>query len=283
MRATGPSTGDPPWERLLAELATVAAEAGVDASRELAALADRFAAVPDPGTALPADAPPVLGVDAGKGGWVGVLLADGRSRVLAAPGLAALVELARETAPVSVVGVDIPVGLPDAGRRQADVLARRALPGKASSVFTTLTRAAYEATTYAEARAAQVAATGGTSASAQAWALRERILDVDGYVRGGPPARVVEVHPELSFAHLAGGPLVEPKRTPEGQRLRREALRAAGFPLPWLAAGPSYAVDDLLDACAVAWSAARCAVGRAVSFPEVPEVFSDGIPAAIRA
>jgi predicted RNase H-like nuclease len=45
--------------------------------------------------------------------------------------------------------------------------------------------------------------------------------------------------------------------------------------------GQGYAVDDVLDACAVAWSAARHASGFARPLPDPPEVFSDGIPAAI--
>lgn len=262
--------------RLLGDLAALGVRLGVDVSAEVAALEARFAV-----RRLP-DAPPVLGVDAGTGGWVGVLLAAGRARVMAAPRLAGLVELAQESEPVQVVGVDIPIGLPDDGRRQADVLVRRELPGKASSVFNALTRSAYEAPTYPEARVAQVAATRGSGASAQSYGLRARVLDADAYVRSGPPVRVVEVHPELSFARLSGAPILAGKRTPEGRQARVEALRDAGFPVPWLAAGPGYAVDDLLDACAAAWSAARYAVGQAESFPPAPEVFSDGIPAAIR-
>ena len=40
-------------------------------------------------------------------------------------------------------------------------------------------------------------------------------------------------------------------------------------------------LDDLLDACAVAWTARRYAAGTAYSLPDPPEVFSDGLPAAI--
>jgi predicted RNase H-like nuclease len=38
---------------------------------------------------------------------------------------------------------------------------------------------------------------------------------------------------------------------------------------------------DGLDACAVAWTAARYAAGTAYSLPDPPEVFSDNLPAAI--
>ena len=40
-------------------------------------------------------------------------------------------------------------------------------------------------------------------------------------------------------------------------------------------------VDDLLDAAAVAWTAARFARGDARRVPDPPERFSDGVAAAI--
>jgi len=226
---------------------------------------------------------PVLGVDACKGGWVGVRIGpEGRATVHTAKTVAALLDLVREHAEVLVVAVDIPIGLPDAGDRQADVLARQALPGKASSVFTTLTRAAYEADTYADGRAANVTATGGTSASAQAYALRVKLLEVDAWLRTGPTVEVIEVHPELSFARMAGAPLLAKKRDPEGVSVRRDALASVGLVAPPYYRLPEFAEDDLLDACAAAWSAARYAAGQSESLPAVPEVFSDGLPAAIR-
>ncbi|MCW2784901.1 MAG: hypothetical protein JWP74_1418 [Marmoricola sp.] len=226
---------------------------------------------------------PVLGVDACPTGWVGVLLGpEGRASVYVAGTIAALIGLVAETAEVQVVAIDIPIGLPDSGPRQADVLARAELPGKASSVFPTLTRAAYEAESYAEGRAANIAATGGSSASAQAYALRAKILDVDEWVRSGPGVEVLEVHPELSFARMAGAPIVARKKVPEGVALRREALRLSGITAPGWYPGSGFGEDDLLDACAAAWTAARHAVGASESFPAVPEVFSDGIPAAVR-
>jgi predicted RNase H-like nuclease len=50
---------------------------------------------------------------------------------------------------------------------------------------------------------------------------------------------------------------------------------------PWFR-GAGFGEDDLLDACAAAWTAVRHSRGLSESFPEVPEVFSDGLPAAIR-
>jgi len=40
-------------------------------------------------------------------------------------------------------------------------------------------------------------------------------------------------------------------------------------------------VDDVLDASAVAWTAARLARGAAMCVPDPPQRFSDGVAAAI--
>lgn len=258
------------------------AEAGNDAVvSALRAEIDRLSGTPQPAP-LVVDVP-VLGVDACPTGWVGVLLAPDRPpAVLAAGRIAALVELARETAEVAVVAIDIPIGLPDRGSRLADELARRALPGKGSSVFTTLTRAAYTAESYAEGREQNLAATDGLrSASAQAYALRARILDVDEWLRSKPTVAVIEVHPELSFARMAGQPIAARKKDPEGIDARRRTLEDAGLVPPAWYRGSGFGEDDLLDACAVAWTAVRHARREAESLPAEPEVFSDGLPAAI--
>ena len=227
---------------------------------------------------------PVLGVDACAIGWVGVLLGpDGRASVYVARTITELVELVAETSEPAVVAIDIPIGLPDAGGLAADAEARRELVGRGSTLFSTLTRSAYEAETYEAARAANLAATSErASASAQAYALRAKILDVDTWVRSGPRPVVVEVHPELSFARMMGAPLVSSKKDPEGARARREALASAGITAPAWFRGAGFGEDDLLDACAAAWSAARHLRGATESFPATPETFSDGIPAAIR-
>ncbi len=159
------------------------------------------------------------------------------------------------------------------------------MPGRASSVFPTLVRAAYEAPTYAAGRAAMLAATAGQpggprSCSAQAWQLGRKVLEVDAWARVGEPGvRVVEVHPEVSFAAMTGSPLPR-KTSAEGEAARRDALAAAGLVAP-ASPPPGAATDDLLDACAVAWTARRVATGRARSLPDPPERFGDGWPAAI--
>ncbi|WP_162254122.1 DUF429 domain-containing protein [Nocardioides sp. Soil774] len=237
----------------------------------------------EPPALLAPDAP-VLGVDACPGGWVGVVLdRERRAQVFVDATIAGLVALVRETVPVDVVAIDIPIGLPDSSGRLADSEARKQLVGKSSSLFSTPVRAALEAESYAAAREANLAATGGrTSVSAQAYALREKVLQVDAWVRSRPGVEVVEVHPELSFARMAGSPVLPSKKDSDGVRARREALAAHGIVAPPWFRGAGFGEDDLLDACAAAWSAVRHSLGVSESFPATPEVFSDGVPAAIR-
>ncbi len=258
-------------------------DAALSGEREARFVSDAEPGEPEPEPLRPDR--PVLGVDACKNGWVGVLLGpDGRAAVYVGRTIAELLELVRESTEPAVVAIDIPIGLPDAGGRLADAEARRELVGRGSTIFSTLTRSAYEAETYEAARAANLAATSDrTSASAQAYALRAKILDVDAWVRSGPGPAVVEVHPELSFARMSGAPLTTSKKDAEGVAARREALAAQGITAPAFFRGAGFAEDDLLDACAAAWSAARHDRGATESYPATPEVFSDGIPAAIRA
>jgi len=92
---------------------------------------------------------------------------------------------------------------------------------------------------------------------------------------------VLESHPEVTFAELDPACVVPSKTTAAGREARRAALRGAGLEPPAYLAGRGYGPDDLLDACAVAWTARRYATGTASSLPDPPEVFSDGLPAAI--
>lgn len=278
---TTEESGDDGWRTRLTRLLDEAvATHGIDAVQDaLGRELERIAPVtPAP---LLVDRP-VLGVDGCPGGWVGVLLRpDGPPTVHAGATVTALVEQVREAGDLAVVAIDIPIGLPDRNGRAADVLARRALPGKASSVFPTATRSAYLASSYDDARARNVTATDrGTSLTRQAWALGPKILEVDAWVRSRPTVGVIEVHPELSFARMAGRPVLLRKRSPEGAAERRRLLHGVGIAVPPWYPG-LFGEDDLLDACAAAWSAARHLTGEAESLPEEPEVFSDGIPAAI--
>ena len=223
----------------------------------------------------------VLGVDACKVGWVGVVVQDGVAAVHVAETVAALVADVEVDGPCAVIGIDIPIGLPDTGRRRADLLAYQLVGPRRSSVFMTPVRAALEAGSHAAAvRVNRERA--GEGVSAQVYGLRSKIFEVDGWVRHARRP-VVEVHPEVSFARLAGGPLPDGKRTWAGAHHRRRLLAEAGIELADEVgqAGRRAAVDDVLDAGAAAWSAARVAAGVATPLPDPPVEHSDGWPAAI--
>lgn len=211
-----------------------------------------------------------LGLDGARGGWVGALVADGRVRWLR---FARVIEaLALD---VEVVGVDMPVGLPATGRRDCDVLAKAFLGRAHPRVFLAPPRGVLAAGTYPDANRLHRQLTGGLGLSVQTWYLVPKVREVDG-VADDP--RLVEVHPELSFAELGGTGALPSKKTAAGRALRIETLR--GW-LPDLIADDVPAGDDGLDALAVAWSAHRWLAGAARTVPDHPPYDERGRPMRI--
>ena len=200
----------------------------------------------------------VAGVDLAGGGWAVVVLEE--DRLVDAFRCESFADALLVDA--EVVAVDIPIGILEEGVRPADTAARRFVGPRHSSVFTTPTRAVLEAETYADARRRSSELTG-KSLSAQSYALRRRILEVDEYAY--EDERVIEVHPEVSFRELAQGPLLSKHRV-DGLVERRALLERAGIDLP--ASAPRIAEPDLLDASIAAWTAKRYALGDAMPLPE---------------
>jgi predicted RNase H-like nuclease len=224
----------------------------------------------------------VLGADACPAGWVGVLVSDGRVRAVVHAEIDRLVALAAANGPLDAIAIDIPIGLADNGPRQADLLARKAAGPRSASVFLTPVRAALLAETYAAALGVSRELTG-RGISSQAYRLRAKILQVDRWRRGTLSCPVVEAHPELSFAAMAGAPLRDSKSTWAGAVRRRQLLTGQGIDLDGDLglSGLRVDVDDVLDAAAVAWTARRVADGGARRLPAVPERFSDGVDCAV--
>lgn len=225
-----------------------------------------------------------MGVDGCRAGWIGIALTEAPAvppRAYCAASISDLVAEASQDGALAVIGIDIPIGLAEAGHRSADLLARKAAGPRWPSVFMTPVRAALEQHEYAAAAAVSRRLTGD-GISRQAFALREKILEADRWVRQAG-CRVLEVHPEVSFAELAGQHLRTRKPTWAGMVQRRRLLAAAGIAVPddLGPAGELARVDDVLDAAAVAWTASRAARGAARSLPDPPEPGSDGLPCAI--
>ena len=200
----------------------------------------------------------VAGVDGYRKGWVAVSLdPSGDAQVTTHSSFAEVLSLQAR-----VLAVDIPIDPPGLGARAADAGARAFVGGRGSSVFPTPPRAALEARTFSEAN--EIARTvTGKGISQQAFALGKKILEV--HELADVDERVIEMHPEVSFCELAGGPLSESKHTAGGLGRRRALLEAAGITLP--GAVPGVPEVDLLDAAVGAWTAARYARGEASPFP----------------
>ena len=210
----------------------------------------------------------VVGVDGCAAGWVAVAWRGGAVDACVYATFDAVVAA---WADASVIGVDMPVGLVERGSRMADAAARAYLggSGRSASVFPVPPRGALAASTYSDA-CRRALAHSGKQVSQQIFRLFPKMREVDAHVADG---RVVEVHPECSFAVMAGAPIRRAsKKTWAGACARRALLAAAGFEVP--AAFPSadrVGLDDVLDAAAVAWSARRVARGEAMSLPARPD------------
>ncbi len=227
----------------------------------------------------------VLGLDSCRTGWMVVVANDvGYVDAFVAPTVADAERIGVERWGIDTMVIDIPIGIPDSGPRLADIEARAFIKPRHNSVFSTPVRPALEAPDYDAARVASLAACG-KSLSKQAWAIGDKIREVDAWVRD---ARVTarEGHPEVSFRAIAGEPIDHYKKTLAGATLRRQLLVEEGIELPGSLDSKAFRgvdLDDIHDAAAMAWSARRIARGEAHRFPSADEAerFSDGIDSAI--
>lgn len=218
----------------------------------------------------------VLGVDGYPRGWVGIWLDEAGFVQAAANG--SLEELIASVPMTEWIAVDIPIGCPEMGSRAADILARKILGERRSSVFPTPPRASLTAGTYEEA--SEVArALNGKGISRQAFELRIKILEAERVA--ATDARVFEVHPEVSFVALCRElsgyqQLSAYKKTWNGLAQRLAALAQAGITIPPdLGLAGLAGADDVTDAALAAWSAMRRAKGVHESLPTEPETIND--------
>lgn len=224
-----------------------------------------------PATARPQLDPdlPVVGIDIGKKCWVAAGIDEKITWIEEFPSLGDLLD---DIPDGTVVGIDVPVQLED-GWRECDAAAKRLLGTRHSTIFSVPPRAVFlEPESAAEANELAKKLTG-RGLSTQAFYLRRHVQEV---LAQSDRARFFEIHPELSFAAMAGEPIAQPKTTWNGQMRRRRLLREQGLRIPDRLPRVSRSTpDDILDAVAVAWSARRIARGIAERIP------ADGAGAAI--
>ncbi|NIR40920.1 MAG: DUF429 domain-containing protein [Actinobacteria bacterium] len=206
----------------------------------------------------------MAGIDRAAGAWMVVVLEEGRVSAHVADRLDPM-----HVGGASIVGIDMPIGLPtDRIGRRCDEEARRMLGARGSTVFPALPRDLYESP-YDAATRALARARYGRAHSKQAWNLGPAVLETENFA--GVRSGVVEVHPELVFASVAGG-AIPPKRTRDGVRTRIDLLASVGVEVGPAMGGGARAGNrhDLLDAVACAVGARRVASGVFGSVPPDP-------------
>ncbi len=227
----------------------------------------------------------IAGADGCESKWCVVLLhvGTGELRARIVPTFSELLTIPENP---SIVAIDIPIGLPEftpAGGRSCERQARRALGLRASCVFNAVGRRTLKASSHSEANHVSLAG-GGIRLSIQAWGLAAKLREADEAMTPERQRIIHEVHPEVSFwAMNRGAPMSRPKKTPEGARDRTYALIRSGFPadIPQPSLALKARRDDILDACAAAWSARRVLEGRAGRLPTIVERDSRGLDMAI--
>ena len=239
-----------------------------------------------------ADTRRVAGVDGAAGGWVMAVTGAGQGTPVEFSLFESFAELwtdARRLGLVAV-GIDMPIGLPSATKRQADIDARELLGRRRSSLFWSPPITALDAADYDHASRASREHLGMGLAK-QAYNLLPKIREVRSVLQPsdfGPEAtpRAAEVHPELSFAAIAASPgqpdadhqdgesmpfaapLQHPKRFQAGIAERLALLTGCfegilASALTPLVGPPHAALDDVLDSAAAAWTARRIAADQA--------------------
>lgn len=235
----------------------------------------------------------VTGVDGCPAGWVAVHWDGGAAATAEVhQSFSALLQSQAE-----VIAVDMPIGLPErAGQagRVCEVLARQRLGQRQSSVFAVPSRAAAYEEDYRAACAVNLEHSDPPrKVSKQCFNLLPKIREIDRLITPQLQQRIYEVHPELAFWALNAEQALDlPKKVksranPDGLELRRGLLRAGGFPIDALVTGqwPKSKVgdDDILDACACAWSAMRIFRGKHITLPTEPARDSHGLRMEINA
>ncbi len=229
----------------------------------------------------------IAGVDGCRAGWFRVAF-EPDTQALGFRIVAHAHELMTRPPEPSVIGIDMPIGLPECGRRDCDAQARARLGPRRSSVFPAPIRGAVGAVTREEASRITFDA-DGRKVAAQAFGIYPKIAQLDELLRCDPEARerFVEVHPELSFTAWNGGsPLTASKKSPTGRRSRLAlAEEWLGTDVLQRARGTApkkdLTDDDILDAIAVAWTALRIHRGEAETLPAVPPRDACGLPMRI--
>jgi predicted RNase H-like nuclease len=210
----------------------------------------------------------LVGVDGCRGGWLALI--DLGHRDIRAWVFRSFLELIDAVPKSALISVDIPIGLPEKGPRHCDLEARRRLgKPRSNSVFSAPLRACLAAKSHEEAGRIRFKIEA-KKMSLQAFGILPKIREVDELLRKDSrlARRVIEVHPEVSFAEWNRGKALKyAKRRAEGKaercRLIEKVWPGVIEGIRERLQGEEYVRDDLYDAFAALWSIRRYAAKSA--------------------
>jgi predicted RNase H-like nuclease len=241
----------------------------------------------------------VAGVDGCRSGWIVVFRSvAGQSHKVRIVSALGDVFLAEEQP--KLAAIDIPIGLlsiSQTGGRAADRECRKVLGRyRQSSIFPPPSRATLQARTFVEACELERANSNPPKkVSQQTFNILKKIREADAVALQFRSV-VYECHPEVSFwamnNHL---PMRLPKKrsrnrdagnTPDGGLAERKELLirnryTEAFLTTRVGSTKECSLDDLIDACAAAWTAERILKREALRFPSVPDLDDTGWDMAI--
>ncbi len=166
-----------------------------------------------------------IGIDACKGKWVAVYIDEnafevGKFRTIS--------DICNHYPKCDSYIIDIPIGLPeDNNHLRPDLIVKKMLGKKGSSIFQVPCRQAVYANDKTEARELNIAFLG-KSLSEQSLGIAKAIRQVDEFLQNNPQwkNRLLESHPEFCFSKLNNNqPILEDKKTDEGKEKRIEVLK----------------------------------------------------------
>ncbi len=224
-----------------------------------------------------------IGVDGCRAGWFTVALDSGRNWKIGV--YKTIDDLWDASNSAAMMFIDIPIGLPNSGRRTCDVQTRKLLGHRGSSVFAVPCRQALQAKTYRQACRINKQVMG-VKLSIQTWHITTKIKAVDTWLQNTRKARsrIRESHPELCFWAMAGRhAMVYPKKTAQGFRERYFILEK-NYPQTGAVVQQALdqfrrkdlARDDILDALALAVSV-RLSAGKPKTVPLEPPIDRKGL------
>lgn len=218
-----------------------------------------------------------LGIDGCRGGWVVAEISSAKVSLKIAKSLSELLTL---ICSCKIALIDIPLGFPDRDYRQCDLIARKILGRRRSSIFLLPLKSALLMENYEEACDLNYAHMG-VKFSRQIWNIRGKVIEANGFVVSHKlQGRIRESHPEICFWALNSKRICKySKKTTYGIKERKDILSRyldlVGLEEFLNENRTLCKMDDILDSLVLSVSATY--YDRLKSIPSYPDFDRDGI------